>query len=82
VLEEAIDVDRCPAPRELQMLLGREPLLAEEDDAVLDEGRLNLVPLTVAHGFEIDAQHFGAAAACQLANLDGFVGHCSCSSGP
>ena len=33
--EEPIDVDRRPAARELDMLLGRERLVAEEDDAMV-----------------------------------------------
>jgi hypothetical protein len=57
------------------VLLGRELLVAEEDDAVFGEGVLHLVPLPVAHRLEIDAQHFGAAAAGELFNLYRFVGH-------
>ena len=57
------------------MLLGRELLVAEEDHAVLGEGALDLAPLAVAHRLEIDAQHFGAAAAGELLHLNRFVGH-------
>jgi hypothetical protein len=51
------------------VLLGRELLVAEEDDAVLGEGVLHLAPLPVAHRRHVDAQNLGAASAGELANL-------------
>jgi hypothetical protein len=74
-LEEAVDVDRRPAARELEVLLGRELLVAEEDDAMLGEGRLHLIPLAIAHRLDIDAQNLGAAATRELLHLDRFVSH-------
>jgi hypothetical protein len=74
-LEEPVDVDRRPAPREFHVLLGRELLVTEEDDAMLGEGRLNLVPLAIAHRLDVDAQNLGAAAAGELADLYRFVSH-------
>jgi hypothetical protein len=67
--EEAVDVDRRPAPGELDMLLGRELLVAEEDDAMLGEGVLYLAPLPIAHRRHVDVEQLGPAAAGELANF-------------
>ena len=74
-LEEAVHVDGRPAPREFEMLLGRELLIAEEDHAVFGEGVLDLVPLPVAQRLQIDAEDLGATAAGHLLHLNRLVCH-------
>ena len=73
--EEPVDVDRRPTLRELDMLLGRQLLVAEEDHAVLHEGLLDFVPLPIAHRLEVDAGNLRAAATRELADFDRLVRH-------
>ena len=59
--EEAIDVDLAEAPRGRDMLLGREVLIADHDDAVPVEGRADAIECCVVDaGREVDAENLGA----------------------
>jgi hypothetical protein len=74
--EELVDVDRSPAARERDVLLGRQLLVAKEDHAFVVEDAAKLVPLVIAEVLrQIDAEHFGAAAAGEFPHGDRFVCH-------
>ena len=45
--EEAVDVDLAPAPRERNMLLGRQLLVAKEDHPIVGEGLADFFHLAV-----------------------------------
>lgn len=63
LLEEAVDVDVSPAAREGYVLLGRQRLVAEKDDAVVVIGPADLGELRVAElATQIHAVDLGAHA--------------------
>jgi hypothetical protein len=58
------------------MLVGREVLVPEEEDKILDKGPAQLVCRRVAkRPREIDATHVGAERPCGRPHLNGLVGH-------
>lgn len=61
-LHIGMDVERAPALAEGDVLVGREGLVAEEDDVVLEEGLVDVVELRVGerlrqvHAFDLGAE--------------------------
>ena len=72
--EEAVDVDRAPALGEGDVLLGRDVLVAEEDDAIAVEGVAHFDKLFVAQApSEIDTVDLGTQRRRGLPYVDGLV---------
>ena len=73
--EELVDVDFAPAARKGDMLFGRQILIAEEDDPVIDIGLTHGLHLAVTKIVEINAKHFDATIGGQFAHLNGCASH-------
>ena len=59
--EIIVDVDRAPAPREGDVILGRQLLIANEQHAAIEYRRLERIDPGIVERLEIDARCFGAA---------------------
>jgi len=75
-LEEAVDVDLPEPLGEGDVLLGRQRLVAEEDDAVFVQRAAQFVDARLVERFgEIDAEDFGAQRAGRRRDVETMVAH-------
>src|SRR5262249_21857979 len=71
-----MDVQLTEEPAEGLLLRGREVLVAEEDHAVVDQGRMDLLEGRLVQGSgEIDATDLGAGLRGELLHMDRGVDH-------
>ena len=69
--EERVELDLAEAPAELAVRVGREVLVGEEDDVVLEEQAVELGEAGVVDGAEVEAPELGAEGAGEAADVDG-----------
>ena len=73
--QRIVPVELAEAAAEGDVLLARDLLVAEQQDAALEEGAMDLVELGVAERLgEIDALDFGAERVGQRPHGDGHTG--------
>jgi hypothetical protein len=71
-----MDMQFAETTTEVLVLLGRQLLVPEEDDEVVQQGLMDFLKLLIADlAAEIDTEDFGADGGCKLTHLDGLVGH-------